>query len=358
MVDLVDMRGQLRANAKAWIARFYRHEVLVARAVRGIQADAVAEFRRTVVEPIVRQLAGGLAGFDRRGADIIVAQTPELARLIREVEATVRVAIRDLQANAKAALRGVVKEEVDWLQDSFRKELGQAIQRPISLPRIEAAVDQRPYLGGSTEEWFRSLLEGDNGVVDNVRFAVQTGVQRGLSTDEIVRTVRGSKASGYSDGLLTGTNERQVYAMVRTAATHASAMTRMEVLRELGVERWRFVAVLDSRTSIPCAANDGKTFPLGEGPIPPLHPNCRSNAVPDLGEPIGNRASVDGAVPATTDFRTWLEDQPTEVQDEVLGPTRAAAWRAGSLSFDDMLGRDMLPLPVAELRRRDLLDED
>lgn len=87
--------------------------------------------------------------------------------------------------------------------------------------------------------------------------------------------------------------------------------------------------------------------------MPPLHPACRSVATPYYGEPIGQRASVDGPVPADTTFRQWLEDQPKDVQNEVLGRTRADAWRAGKLPFDKMVGRDMQPLTVAELRRLD-----
>jgi 8-oxo-dGTP pyrophosphatase MutT (NUDIX family) len=42
-------------------------------------------------------------------------------------------------------------------------------------------------------------------------------------------------------------------------------------------------------------------------------------------------------------------------QDEVLGKTKAAAWRAGKLSLEDMLGADLQPLTLAELRDLDRL---
>ena len=584
------LRAALRAHAEQWIKRFYRHEILVARAVKGIQDDASAEFLRTVAEPIIRQVAAGLAGFERRGQDVIVDQTPELRRLMAEVRQQVQRAVLELQRTTKAAIKDLVGQETAWVTESAEKVLRLGQVRPVSLPAIEDAVDRRPYLGGKTEEWFGSLVDGDNGVVDNVRFAVQTGVQRGLSTDEIVRVLRGStKAVDEGDGLITGSNVQQVRAMVRTAASHASATARMETFKQLGVDRYQFVATLDSRTSIQCAANDGKTFPLGEGPMPPLHPNavlagstfvpygrleefvhaayrgpcihvragcdrttigpnhpmltargmvkaaelrkgdkllrdrrhdgplgqaresnleqvpmvehvlgsllasgahsvvataghdlhgdrifchgevgvvvpdrfllpvldsqgieqlrklslmptdmrlntiaslrsgkfgrwgvllpsssgvggtdtwvladdhwewvavddvsegwfegmafdattqsslycsdgfvvsnCRSTVIPYTGdEPIGNRASVDGPVPAGTNFRGWLEDQPQSVQDEVLGPSRAAAWRAGDLTFEQMVGKDLLPISVAELKKKDLIpnpeDED
>ncbi len=79
------LRAALRAHAEQWIKRFYRHEILVARAVRGIQNDASAEFLRTVAEPIIRQVAAGLAGFEQRGQDVLIDQSPQLRRLMAEV---------------------------------------------------------------------------------------------------------------------------------------------------------------------------------------------------------------------------------------------------------------------------------
>ena len=351
------LRAALREHAGQWISRFYRHELLVARAVRGIQNDAAEEFRRIVVGPLVKRIAAGMATFDRRGSDVIVDQTPELRRLIAEASQLVKQGVEELKRSTKAKLGELVKQEAGWVQESAKKVLRLTSVRPISLQRIEAAVEQRPYLGATTEEWFDSLVGGDNGVIDNAKYAIQTGVQRGLSTDEIVRTVRGTKAGGYEDGLISGTNVDQVRALVRTAASHASATTRQQTFEQLGVEEWQFIATLDSRTSIQCAANDGKVFKMGTGPVPPLHPNCRSTIVPWTGNVIGNRASVNGPVPAETTFPDWLEGQPRSVQDEMLGPSRAAAWRAGELSFDQMVGRDLLPLSIDELRQRDLIPD-
>jgi hypothetical protein len=83
--------------------------------------------------------------------------------------------------------------------------------------------------------------------------------------------------------------------------------------------------------------------------------NCRSTTVPYFGDPIGNRASTDGPVPASQTFPQWLEGRSIAEQNEVLGKTKATAWRAGKLTLAQMLGRDLQPLSLAELRRLDRL---
>jgi len=91
---------------------------------------------------------------------------------------------------------------------------------------------------------------------------------------------------------------------------------------------------LDSRTSAICRSLDGKEFKYGDGPLPPVHFNCRSTTIPivdyrTLGlrppeEIIGpaRRASEGGQVSADTNYGQWLQRQSKEYQAEVLGKSR------------------------------------
>ncbi len=354
--DLAQLRAALRAGAGRWIARFYRHELLVARTVRGMQEEAIREFNREIVNPLLRQVASRLATFDLRGPDVVLELFPQLRALQAEIEATVARGSDAVRRLTTERLVELTRQESAWVKESAEKVLKVA-PAPVNDATVQQKVRERPFLGAKVEKWFEKMLAVPTG--DNARAWIQTGLQQGLTTDQIVRGLRGTKATGYTDGILTGQGERAVATLVRTAATHASTVARQESFKAIGVDKYRFVATLDSKTSIQCAANDGKVFDL-DGPeaLPPLHPNCRSTTVPYFGDPIGNRASIDGPVPADQTFRQWLEGRPMSEQDEVLGKTRAGAWRAGKLSFDQMVGRDLQPLTVAELRRLDRIPDD
>lgn len=350
--DIAQLRAALRAGAGRWIARFYRHELLVARTVRGMQEEAIREFNREIVNPLLRQIAGRLATFDLRGPDIILDLFPQLRSLQAEIEAMVARgsdAVRRLTTERLAAL---ARQETAWVSDSASRELGQS-PPPIESSTIVRKAQDRPFLGAKVEKWFEKMLQVPTG--DKARAWIQTGLQQGLTTDQIVRGLRGTKAANYSDGILTGQGQNAVATLVRTAATHTSTVARQESFKAMGLDKYRFIATLDSKTSIQCAANDGKFFKIDEGPLPPLHPNCRSTTAPYFGDPIGNRASIDGPVPADQTFRDWLEGRSVAEQNEVLGRTKAEAWRSGRLSIEKMLGRDLQPLTLAELRDLDRL---
>lgn len=341
-----EIRNRLRDRAGEFLQRFYRHDILAARAVRGVQIEAAQRFRREVAEPLIREIAGRLASFDPRGHAVTPENYPELAGIIREAESIIERGVDSVRLLAEQRMGDIGATESDFVSENASKTLGEPVPTTPAGDEIK-----RPYLGDNTERWFRKMLVNPTG--DSVRQAITQGITEGRTVDQIVRSIRGTRnETGILDKATAG-----VDTLVRTAATAASAQARGETFRELGVTHWRFMATLDSRTSIQCAANDGKQFPVGEGPMPPLHPNCRSVAVPDFdGERLGTRASIDGQVDADIDFEDWLGSRNQREQDEVLGKTKANAWRSGNLSLGDMLRQsDLQPLTLEELRKLDRL---
>ena len=74
--------------------------------------------------------------------------------------------------------------------------------------------------------------------------------------------------------------------LVRTESTYIANQAELEGYKECGIDKYRFLATLDMRTSEMCAAMDGKVFEVSEAEtgknLPPLHPWCRSSTVPEI----------------------------------------------------------------------------
>ena len=339
-----EIRARLRKRAGEFLQRFYRHDILAARAVRGVQMEASQRFRREVAEPLIREIAGRLASFDPRGHAVTPDAFPELAAIIREAESIVERGVESVRLLAEERMGDIGEAESEFVSENARKTLDEDVPTTPAGDEI-----RRPYLGDDTERWFSKMLTQPTG--DAIRQRITQGIQNGETVDQIVRSIKGTRnQSGILDKAATG-----VDTLVRTAATSVSAQARGETFKELGVTHWRFVATLDSRTSLICAANDGKRYKVGEGPVPPLHPNCRSVAIPDLGgDVVGTRASTSGQVDANLDFEDWLGSRSRKEQNEVLGVTKAEAFRSGKLKLGDMLKNGRLePLTLEELRKLD-----
>lgn len=137
---------------------------------------------------------------------------------------------------------------------------------------------------------------------------------------------------------------------------------------------YRFLAVLDSRTSQQCRALDQRVIPKDSPKLssftPPLHPNCRSALVYEvddrfkLDDKDTKRASafnIDGKrdpKPVSSDgiYYDKMKQLSARDQDVILGPTLGKAFRKldnpsefAKLTIDS-LGN---PLTITEMRKRD-----
>lgn len=198
--------------------------------------------------------------------------------------------------------------------------------------------------------------------IKKVEGAIRIGYAQGLTTEDIVRKVRGTKANNFRDGILGGATKREADAMVRTALQHVSSQAQQLVYDDNDdiIEGYIWISTLDSRTTSQCRSLDGKFFKMGKGPQPPIHINCRSTTIPkikgvDLLENT-TRASKDGQVPASQSYYEWLKTMPKDFQTEVLGPTRAALFREGGLTAEQFarlnLDKNFQPLTLEEMRKK------
>jgi SPP1 gp7 family putative phage head morphogenesis protein len=74
--------------------------------------------------------------------------------------------------------------------------------------------------------------------------------------------------------------------LIRTESAYVAGQTTAVAYEECGIERYEYMATLDSRTSEKCSGLDGKIFEVSEKEVgvnwPPLHPMCRSQISPRI----------------------------------------------------------------------------
>ena len=72
--------------------------------------------------------------------------------------------------------------------------------------------------------------------------------------------------------------------LIRTESAYVANQTTAVAYEECGIERYEYMATLDSRTSEKCSGLDGKIFEVSEKEVgvnyPPTHPHCRSSVAP------------------------------------------------------------------------------
>ena len=127
-----------------------------------------------------------------------------------------------------------------------------------------------------------------------------------------------------------------------------------------GVEEYRWLVTLDNRTCEICAYESTQKYKVGEGPVPPAHPNCRCVTVeilPDKWKWLAQgrqQASQFGPVDSGQSYYGWLKTQDPKYIREVLGPSRAKLLMSGSINADKFarlqLDKNFKPQSLAEMQ--------
>ena len=266
-----------------------------------------------------------------------------------------------------------------------------------SARMLRSIALSRPFEGRILKDWANTMAAED---IRRIHSAIQMGMVAGETNETIARRVVGTRALKGADGV-TQITRRQVQAITRTAVMHVANASRSEFFQENAdiIESEQFVATLDARTTPVCRANDGKMYPLGKGPVPPLHYGCRSLRVAAIngtllgdrpakpytekqllrewGEknnlkgiasrddlPYGTKGAFDkwrrtrvrelvGPIPASTNYQKWLQGQSAEFQNDTLGATRAKLFRDGKLPLDKFVNRNGDELTLAQLAQKE-----
>lgn len=316
-----------------------------------------------------------IAAIERAGTETFTVQR------LNAVLVSVLELNKSIYAEVGAVLIEIVsdlaKYEIGYQKALFTQVIPEEVRvvvslNTVSLDQVRQIAMSRPFQGKLLKEWMKDL---EAGRAERIRDGIRMGMVEGQTTDQIVRRVMGIRAEGYADGLLNR-SRNDIEAVVRTAISHTAQGARDAFYQANAgiVSGVRWLATLDSKTSAPCRLRDrlvytcdthqpvGHKVPWLSGPGR-LHWNCRSTSTPILkgyeelrlskGLPESTRASMDGQVPASTNYGEWLKAQSAARQDQVLGPSRGKLLRDGGLDVGKFYNDKGKFLTLDELRDRD-----
>jgi SPP1 gp7 family putative phage head morphogenesis protein len=202
-----------------------------------------------------------------------------LRRLLEDVRTISAEAVAELNIGLSDELKEFGAYESEWQAQQIQTAV--PIEINITQPspdQIFAAIQSRPFAGMLLADQVTQYGERRVALIEQ---AVRQGWIEGETIQSIARRVRGSRASNYTDGIIS-TTRKHAESLVRTAVNHTHTVARQSLYdnnRDL-VKGVQYVATLDNRTTMICASLDGSIHPIDSGPRPPQHFGCRSTTVP------------------------------------------------------------------------------
>ena len=336
------------------------HRIGLDRLATGIRNDIVGQLNDSI-KNVTTRLESRLLRIAENGFDSGPATTKRLEDLLVELRRMLAETYDSLEGKLVSELQAAASYEAEHQQKVLVRDVPVGVSWVLpTVPTLHAVVTEEPLQGKLMKEWATELSDSEYA---RIRQIIRNGVTEGQTVDEMVRAIRGTRALGYKDGVLE-IGRRNAETWVRTAVTGVTNGAReklFEANREF-ISAVRWVSVLDSRTTPICQARDGMIFPVNEGPRPPAHHNCRSTTVPIVKSAkalglkditAGERASMNGQVPADLTYGQWLKKQSAEVVKDVLGPTRAALFLKGGVTVERFVTDQGRSYTLDELRRRE-----
>lgn len=131
------------------------------------------------------------------------------------------------------------------------------------------------FLGGNYSE---RIWNNTDKLANTLKEVIGSAIARGESYSKTARGIRER----------FGVTQYEATRLVQTETCYFQNQAEIEALKTMGIEKYKFIATLDSRTSDICREHDKKVYNVedakaGEN-LPPLHPNCRSTVSAYLGE--------------------------------------------------------------------------
>lgn len=385
--------------------RYIRHQTYLLRYAGGLRNEVLPSLAST--EKKVRDL---VLAYVSRAPDRVIA-----GKEGRKWQAEFEAALIELRSPAWEKMTTEVDKQLKELAIAEAATGATVIESSVpvvlnlTLPpaaQLISVVNSQPFEGRTLKQWMKRSQQAD---VQRMLTLAKIGVTQGLTPTQITQSVVGTKGMRYRDGAMRKAfRDVESVLLTLTNGVQQEAKQALYAANSDVLDKELFVNTLDARTTIECIgageANEyglGKgIYPLGKGPIPPLHFRCRSLRVPyinpeALGDrpfnpttekqllreyaeqakigtvrnrgdlPYGHKTKYDafardrkreliGTIPAQTTYGTWLKRQSKEFQNEVLGPTRAEMFRQDKLTLDKFVARDGDVLTLDELRSRGL----
>ena len=212
----------------------------------------------------------------------VIHSTRSFKARITRLEAVKESARVNMARVADVQLRDMDKLFIDNINEAYYRsiyDLQQGINVGFSFDKIptdrieEILKNNWSGINYSDRVWINTTV-----LADKVQDVLISGFTSGKSYKKMAKELEG----------LTDMGKYATRRLVRTEMCAMANRAEMEGYKEVGIDKYVFVATLDSRTSIQCQKLDGKIFNAKDAKqgtnYPPMHPNCRSTTIAYMGE--------------------------------------------------------------------------
>jgi SPP1 gp7 family putative phage head morphogenesis protein len=327
------MSSQLYTATNQFRSALLARDALAARQLTGAYVITARRIRQQILQ-LGQKIEQARAAGERISPSWLYQQQ-RLASLLRQVQNEIIGFAGHANTTIEAMQREAAQMGLDHAETLFiLGSQGTTLSGGFAKLPAQAATDLVGFAadGSPLSDLLANLAPG---AADAVKQALFSGIVRGAGAEAIAREVYDSLGGNMARALLIARTE--------TLRAYRESSQRFYESNADVVNGWRWVASLSLRTCEVCWAMNGSEHSVDEQFS--SHPGCRCTPVPitDMSQPTKTGPERFAALPEAQ-------------QQEVLGPLKFEAYKAGRITLQDLVGASTSRRWGMSLQTRSLKD--
>ena len=217
-----------------------------------------------------------------------------------------------LYKNIDSKTRNHFKESLNenYLNTAFELQKGIGIGEKMEVPYDERKLENilRTPWASDGKNFSNRIWRDRTQLVNNLQKNLSESVIRGDSDTDMIQALSKDEKKA----------EFNTRRLVETESAYFDSLSEQECCEDFGVEKYRFLAVLDMKTSDICQELDNKIFLEKDRQVgvnaPPMHPFCRSTTAPVIDEEFltsrrakNPKTGEYDEIPPDMNYKQWKE---------------------------------------------------
>lgn len=322
---------------------YTRRQVFLQRLSNGIWEE-IKPTLETILEKIETRI---------RLADTEIRQH-NLTQLLRDLQQAIEEGQSEFDEGLRERLVKFAEEEIDFAQQTYSKVVTEPLEQPeeSSIVPLVAGATAGILIGAATQRMTNAQISDRlfRPTARDIRSTVSNGIISNIAFGQLLTRVRQKLGTKLPN---------QARTVVATSLNNVAMAARGAFVRANGLifGEERYVAVLDTRTTLRCASLDGEIFPVRTGPQPPIHYNCRSTRVPIPRSRFIDPQAANLAAGRNQTFSQFLSSQPQSFRDEFFskftnGAELQKLAEQGGLNVNQLIDPSGAQMSLQELRQK------
>lgn len=188
--------------------------------------------------------------------------------IIKEINKIIDKELKEIKKNIESTSVDIAKYEYQFQNALIETYTTKKVSEKVISNELAKSLVFDNLMAGELYE--KTINRFGQSLKDEVEKSVRLGITNGMTAKQMSSQVKTN----------INIKRNQLDSITRTVTQSVVNSANEQSYKNNKIKKYKYLAILDSRTTDRCKSLNNKIFEVGNGPIPPQHFNCRSFTIP------------------------------------------------------------------------------